>query len=139
MGWVGDWFEAFGKKYVLTDISGSRVHTFAMPIEIKEAKIKSKVYDEISRQALKRMPPDSPLIGVISPSQVVYNEIRNTVSYDDTLSFEENYRKALKIAFSYSPSEWYNTSMFANLVFEARRRNKTAAKLCGLDKKVDLE
>jgi len=134
MGWVGDWFEAFGKKYVLTNISESRVHTFAMPLEIEEKRTMSKVHDEISGQAFKRMPPDSPLIGVTDPSQAIYSEIQNTVSYDDALSFEENYRKAMKIAYSYAPSEWYNTSMFANLVFEARRGNKTAAKLCGLSK-----
>ena len=134
MGWIGDWFEIFGKKYVLTNISDSRVHTFALPIELEESKIKSKVHDEIAGQALKRLPPDSPLIGVTDPSQAVYSEIRNTIFYNDALSFEENYRKAMKIAYGYAPSEWYNTSMFANLVFEARRGNKTAAKMCGLAK-----
>ncbi len=48
------------------------------------------------------------------------------------MSFEENYRKAMKVAYSYSSNEWYSTAMFANLVFEARRGNKTAAKYCGL-------
>ena len=134
MGWVEDRFEVFGKKYVLTNISESRVHTFALPIELEESKIESKVHYEIAEQAFKRMPPDGLLIGVTDPSQAVYSEIRNTISYDDALSFEENYRKAMKIAYGYAPSEWYNTSMFANLVFEARRGNKTAAKLCGLDK-----
>jgi len=140
IGLVGDWFEAFGKKYVLTKLSHYTharscpiVYTFAMPIEIEEAKIRSKILDEIAGQAFKSLPSDGPLIGVTDPSQAVYSEIRNTISYDATLSFEENYRKAMKIAYNYSPSEWYNTSMFANLVFEARRGNKTAAKYCGLD------
>lgn len=141
MGWVGDWFEAFGKKYVLTDLSHyihSRsypiVHTFATPVEIEEEKIRSKVHREVSEQAFKRMPPDSPLIGVTDPSQAVYSEIRDTIKYDDALSFEENYGNAMEIAYRFAPSEWYNTEMFANLVFEARRGNKTAAKYCGLDK-----
>lgn len=141
MGWIGDWFEAFGKKYILIKLSHSTnarscpiVHTFAMPVELEEEKIVSKVHSEVSEVAFKRLSPNGPLTGVISPSQAVYDEIRNTIVYDNALSFEENYRKAMEIAYRFAPSEWYNTSMFANLVFEARRGNKTAAKYCGLDK-----
>jgi len=141
MGWIGDSFEAFGKKYVLTHLSHTTharsypiVHAFATPSEIQEEKIMSKVNSEVSEQAHKRIPRrDAGLIGVTDPSPGVYDQIRNRIIYDDTLSFEENYRKAMEVAYSYAPNEWYNTTMFANLVFEARRGNKTAAKYCGLE------
>lgn len=141
MGWIGDCFEVFGKKYVLIKLSHSTharscpiVHTFATPVEIEEEEVVSKVHSEVSGIAFKRLSPNGPLIGVTSPSQAVYDEIRNTIVYDNALSFEENYRNAMEIAYRYGPSEWYSTTMFANLVFEARRGNKTAAKYCGLDK-----
>ncbi len=138
MGWVGDWFEAFGKKYTITNISGSKVHEFALPIELEEAEIKRRVHSEISNQAWKNVKPEptifgtAPVIGITSPSERVYDEIRNLIKRDDNLSFEDNFRKAMEVAYRYAPSEWYDTTTFANLVFEARRGNETASKLCGM-------
>lgn len=144
MGRVDDWFEAFGKKYVITNVAPDRVHSFALPVELEEEEIRSRVHREVSEHEMGRIKPVvsawgtavAPLIGMVSPSSESYEDIRKVLKERlgkiSGSSFEEKYRVVMEVAYSYSPSEWYDTVMFSNLVFEASRGNKTAANLCGM-------